>query len=50
MKYERPGYRALAKVDPELAKKTFVDNAFRLHPICRRMVAQDLGLAGDEAK
>ncbi|KPV73418.1 uncharacterized protein RHOBADRAFT_55163 [Rhodotorula graminis WP1] len=50
MKYERPGYRALAKVDPELAKKTFLDNAFRLHPICRRMVAQDLGLAAEEVK
>ncbi|BGP43512.1 Leucyl aminopeptidase yscIV [Rhodotorula kratochvilovae] len=45
MKYARPTYRAIFKVDPELAKRTFLEYGVGfLHPIARRMVAQDLGL------
>ncbi|GAA5904016.1 hypothetical protein JCM5296_002508 [Sporobolomyces johnsonii] len=44
MKYVRPIYRALDKVDHELAKKTFLASAKLLHPIARQLVARDLGL------
>lgn len=45
MKYCRPTYRAVFVVNPGLAKDTFLKygKGF-LHPIARRMVAQDLGL------
>ncbi|BGP27644.1 Leucyl aminopeptidase yscIV [Rhodotorula toruloides] len=51
MKYCRPTYRAVFSVDPELAKQTFLKygKGF-LHPIARRMVAQDLGLEEGEKK
>lgn len=51
MKYCRPTYRAVFVVDPELAKETFLKygKGF-LHPITRRMVAQDLGLDEGEKK
>lgn len=46
MKYVRPVYRALNKVDSELAKSTFEAARSFLHPIARQMVAKDLGIAG----
>ena len=42
MKFVRPLYRGLNKVDRELALKTFKDNAGFYHPICRAMVKTDL--------
>ncbi|EGF98245.1 uncharacterized protein MELLADRAFT_96062 [Melampsora larici-populina 98AG31] len=45
MKFARPTYRALYKVDSELAQKTFKANENFYHPICRAMLAKDLGLA-----
>lgn len=33
----RPTYKALFKVDPELARKTFKQNQNFYHPICRAM-------------
>ncbi|KAK4054136.1 Leucyl aminopeptidase yscIV [Microbotryomycetes sp. JL201] len=46
MKYCRPVYSALNKVDHELAVQTFetYGRSF-LHPIARQMVEKDLGLA-----
>ncbi|ORY89696.1 peptidase family M1-domain-containing protein [Leucosporidium creatinivorum] len=44
MKYCRPTYKALAKVDYELAKKTFLDAESFYHPIARDMIVKDLGL------
>lgn len=40
----RPLFRGLNKVDRELALKTFEKNRDFYHPICRAMVAKDLGL------
>jgi hypothetical protein len=41
MKYARPTYRALNVVDPELAKKTFLEYGVKfLHPIARGLVAK----------
>ncbi|KAG0143065.1 hypothetical protein CROQUDRAFT_661720 [Cronartium quercuum f. sp. fusiforme G11] len=45
MKFARPTYRALYKVDPSLAQQTFKDNEAFYHPICRAMLAKDLALA-----
>ncbi|KAM0333283.1 hypothetical protein ACHAQA_001944 [Verticillium albo-atrum] len=45
MKYVRPLYRALNKVDRDLALKTFEKNRDFYHPICKGMVEKDLGLA-----
>jgi leukotriene-A4 hydrolase len=45
MKFVRPLYRGLNKVDRELAVKTFEKNRDFYHPICRSMVEKDLGLA-----
>lgn len=45
MKFARPLYRSLNKVDRELAVKTFEKNRDFYHPICRQMVEKDLGLA-----
>ena len=42
MKFVRPIYKALAKVDLQLAKDTFVKTRSFYHPICAKMVAQDL--------
>lgn len=39
MKYCRPLYRALNKVDPELAKRTFRANRSFYHPIAAAMIA-----------
>lgn len=44
MKFVRPGFRLLAKVDKELAIKTFKQHEAFYHPICRYMVSKDLGL------
>ena len=38
MKFVRPLYKQLIKVDEKLAKKTFEDNKDFYHPICRGMV------------
>jgi len=45
MKFVRPLYRALNKVDRSLAVKTFEKNRDFYHPICRAMVEKDLGVA-----
>jgi leukotriene-A4 hydrolase len=47
MKYVRPLYRALfrSKVGKQAALDTFEANRGRYHPICRKMVAADLGVA-----
>jgi len=44
MKFVRPGYRALNRVDRELAVKTFRANEGFYHPICRALVKKDLEL------
>lgn len=44
MKFVRPGFRYLSAVDKELAIATFREHEFFYHPICRSMVAKDLGL------
>lgn len=45
MKFVRPLYRSLSKVDYDLAAKTFEKNRDFYHPICRQLVEKDLGLA-----
>jgi leukotriene-A4 hydrolase len=45
MKFVRPLYRSLDKVDRDLALKTFEKNRDFYHPICRQMVEKDLRLA-----
>ncbi|KAK4451909.1 hypothetical protein QBC34DRAFT_294414 [Podospora aff. communis PSN243] len=45
MKFVRPLFKSLNKVDRELALKTFEKNRSFYHPICRQMVEKDLGLA-----
>lgn len=44
MKFVRPLFRALNKVDRGLALDTFAKNSEFYHPICRGMVQKDLGL------
>ncbi|KAK4705696.1 hypothetical protein P7C70_g496, partial [Phenoliferia sp. Uapishka_3] len=45
MKFCRPTYKALNRVDPALARKTFLESGVTfLHPIAKRMIAQDLGI------
>lgn len=44
MKFCRTVYRALNKVEPELAKKTFLDNKSFYHPIAAAQIEKDLGL------
>jgi len=46
MKFARPLYRALMKVDLDFAVKTFLENEDFYHPICRKMVKSDLKAAG----
>ncbi|CAI4215293.1 unnamed protein product [Parascedosporium putredinis] len=43
MKFVRPLFRGLNKVDRELALQTFEKNKDFYHPICRAMVEKDLG-------
>jgi leukotriene-A4 hydrolase len=53
MKYCRPTYRAIYQVDKDLARKTFNEYGVGfLHPIARRLIAQELGLeaGGDKGK
>ena len=47
MKFVRPLYRALAglKQGPDLARETFSKLHSLYHPIARKMVASDLGVA-----
>lgn len=45
MKFVRPLFRSLNKVDRELALKTYEKNRDFYHPICRAMVAKDLGVS-----
>lgn len=47
MKFVRPLFRALNKVDRPLALATFGKNKDFYHPICRAMAEKDLGLAGE---
>merc|ERR1711871_1635493 len=42
MKFTRPIYRALKGYDAKLAKDTFAKHRNRYHPVCAKMVAQDL--------
>lgn len=49
MKFVRPLFRSLNKVNRDLALKTFEKNKDFYHPICRQMVEKDLGLAGAKA-
>lgn len=42
MKYVRPLYRALNKVERQLALDTFAKNKDFYHPICKGMVEKDL--------
>ena len=42
MKFVRPLYRELVKVDRKLAVETFEKNRDFYHPICRGMVEKDL--------
>ena len=42
MKFVRPLYQELVKVDRELALKTFEENKDFYHPICRGLVQKDL--------
>lgn len=46
MKFVRPLYHALHKsaVGSAIARETFVENSEMYHPICRKMLATDLGL------
>ena len=44
MKYTRPMYKELARVDRDIATATFVKHRSMYHPICAKMVARDLGL------
>lgn len=45
MKFVRPLFRSLNKVDRDLAVQTFEKYRDFYHPICRQMVAKDLGVA-----
>ena len=45
MKLVRPLFRGLNKVDRKLAVETFEKNKEFYHPICKAMVAKDLGLS-----
>lgn len=49
MKFVRPLFRSLNKVDRDLAVKTFEKNRDFYHPICRQLVEKDLGLATVES-
>lgn len=44
MKYVRPLFRGLFKVDRQLALDTFEKNKEFYHPICKGMVEKDLGI------
>jgi len=44
MKFVRPLYKSLNKVDHDLAVETFKKNRDFYHPICRQLTERDLGL------
>ncbi|CAO1636324.1 unnamed protein product [Parajaminaea phylloscopi] len=44
MKYNRPTYRALYKINPDLARKTFLAHKSFYHPIAANMIEKDLAL------
>lgn len=44
MKFVRPLYRELGKLDKEIAVRCLEENGGFYHPICRSMVEKDLGL------
>ncbi|KAL2758069.1 hypothetical protein ACRALDRAFT_1055092 [Sodiomyces alcalophilus JCM 7366] len=46
MKFVRPLFRALNKVDRDLALKTLEKNRDFYHPICKALVEKDLGVTG----
>lgn len=46
MKFVRPLFRGLNKVNRELALETFAKNKEFYHPICKGMVEKDLGIQG----
>ncbi|KAH6899913.1 peptidase family M1-domain-containing protein [Thelonectria olida] len=46
MKFVRPLFRGLNKVDRQLALDTFAKNEDFYHPICKGMIEKDLGLSG----
>lgn len=48
MKFVRPLYRGLMRVDREEARRCFVDRRGFYHPICRGLVERDLGLDKEE--
>lgn len=45
MKFCRPVFRCIFKVDPRLATKTFEENKTAFHPIARKLIAKDLNVA-----
>ncbi|KAI0641084.1 peptidase family M1-domain-containing protein [Trametes meyenii] len=45
MKFCRPTFRAIARADRELAAKVFSAHKLSFHPIARRLIEKDLGLA-----
>ncbi|OSD05714.1 hypothetical protein PYCCODRAFT_1465050 [Trametes coccinea BRFM310] len=45
MKFCRPTFRAVARVDRTLAVEVFSENKLSFHPIARRLIEKDLGLA-----
>ncbi|KAH9891199.1 peptidase family M1-domain-containing protein [Cubamyces lactineus] len=45
MKFCRPTFRAVARADKKLAIEVFNENKFSFHPIARRLIEKDLGLA-----
>lgn len=44
MKFVRPLYRKLVKVNRDLAVKTFLKNKDFYHPICKQMIEKDLDI------
>ncbi|KAG8936626.1 hypothetical protein FRC02_000619 [Tulasnella sp. 418] len=45
MKFCRPIFKALKRIDPDFAIKTFEENRRYFHPIAVKLIAKDLGLA-----
>jgi len=45
MKFCRPVFRAVGKADMELARKTWEESKDSFHPIARKLIEKDLGLA-----
>lgn len=45
MKFCRPTFRAIYKIDVKLAQETFLAHEFEFHPIAAAMIKKDIGLA-----